>query len=169
MTRLTLIDAQIPLELAEVLVKYGPDLIERLRLAAHDAHFHSAESKTRREEERKQALERYKRNCIQAYRIYRRLCATDRKQKAHKLIADRFGWSVGVVEPSIAQRRRQIAAYLKKRRKATVLRLAKAGYTNKEIGAYIGFSIGTVARLLKEAKTEASKQAFPKLAKGLRQ
>lgn len=93
------------------------------------------------------------RKAVQAYRLYRRIAPQyEKPSEVHRVIARKFEWPVGVVPSFLADRRKKVAAYLKKRQLATVLRLAREGYTNNRIADAISVSQPTVNRLLKQAR-----------------
>lgn len=100
----------------------------------------------------------FEKKAIQAFRKYRRLAPyADKPSTVYRDIASRYDWPVGIVQGIISRRRKMVMAYVKKRRLARVLRLARKGYTNQRIADGMGLSQGTVNRLLKEArKAEAT-------------
>lgn len=102
-------------------------------------------------------VKEFEKKAVQAFRKYRRLAPyADKPSTIYRDIASRHDWPVGVVQSIISRRRKKVMAYVKKRRLARVLRLARLGHSNQRIADGMGLSQGTVNRLLKEAQKAAA-------------
>ncbi|RMB12142.1 helix-turn-helix domain-containing protein [Eilatimonas milleporae] len=149
------VNVSIPLELAEALIEHGPDLIDGLKASVEEVYKRQAED-ARRLAWQEERLAQHWRNCIQAYRMYRRLQPSMGAAGAYPVIAAKFGWPSGVVSAFVRQRRKKVNDYLKSRRLASVHRMVLEGRTDSEIAGHLGVSLRTVARFLKEIRGDSS-------------
>jgi len=98
-------------------------------------------------------IREFERKGVQAYRLFRRIIdGYDKPSAAHREIAYKLNWPVGVVPSVISNRRKKVGAYIKRRRMATALRLARKGYSNQRIADRFGVSQGTANRILRDAR-----------------
>lgn len=98
-------------------------------------------------------LKDFERKAVQSYRLFRQLRPQfDRDYDTYKAIAKRFGWPTPVVQTKVAQRKREVKAYLRLLRDRAVMRLVFIGWTNKRIANHIGIHEKTVARIFRELR-----------------
>lgn len=98
---------------------------------------------------------RFVKQGVQAYRIFRRVASNyEKPSEVYRLIAQRFEWTISIVPGIISARRRKVDQYVKRRRSASVLRLAYDGLTNQQIADRVGISQPTVSRMLREARKD---------------
>ena len=145
------VNVSIPLELAEALIKHGPSLIDGLKASVEEVYKRQAED-ARRLAWQEERLAQHWRNCIQAYRMYRRLQPSMGAAGAYPVIAAKFSWPSGVASAFVRQRRKKVNDYLKSRRLASVHRMVLEGRTDQEMAERLQISLRTVSRLLKEIK-----------------
>jgi len=107
-------------------------------------------------EQKKRLIERrelHRALAIQFYRTYRLSRPTPEVKRAFLAsLAEPHDFDGNYVEHLISHRRQTVQAYIKQRRLKTVSRLVQGGKKNREIADFLGVSVNTVSRFIREEK-----------------
>lgn len=114
---------------------------------------------TRQKEGLKERRELHRVLAIQFYRTYRRdRPAQDTKRAFLASLAAPHDFNAIYVEHLISRRRHAVKTYIRQRRIKTVWRLVQAGKKNREIADFLGVSVNTVCRFIREEKLRRQRQ-----------
>jgi len=151
----------LPADVAELVLSHGREILDAIEGALKQELLVNERAVMREqlEKESDERRERHRKLGIQLYRAFRLAApkgAGERYQVLKHLgehLDDGIEIGTTYAEHLISRRRRQVLAYLKRRRMTTAFRLYRAGLTNQQIAKHLGVSIPTTLRLLREARS----------------